>query len=198
MNNKLFNRIVFEIINLFIEYNNITLHGRRIARELKGNQRTIQLNLNNLASNKILLVEKAGRNKQYQINLENPKTRSMLLMTECYKTCKLLENFEIEQIINDLKKITSKPFLVFGSYAKGYAVKDSDLDILFIDSKKIDVKNIQFKYKTTIHLLSISEKKFIKSIRNKEAFPTEVTTHHVICQGYEFFINQWVKLYGKH
>ncbi|MBI4016225.1 MAG: nucleotidyltransferase domain-containing protein [Candidatus Aenigmarchaeota archaeon] len=196
MNKKVFNMAVFDILNLFIINGNTWLHGREIARQLNKNQRIVQLNLNVLAQARILSFQTAGKSRQYTINLENPKSNAMLLMTECSKTIKLLKDFEIEQIIKDIKRITDTPFLVFGSYAKGYVAKDSDIDILTITNKKISTEKIQAIYTTRIHLMNISTKTFEKGIKNKDSFPMEVATNHVICQGYEYILDKWKEIYG--
>ena len=196
MNNKLFNKTMGEIIGLFISQGNSPLHGREITRQLNKNQRTVLLCLNNLVTERILTMHHAGKNKQFQINQRNPKAENIRMISELLKTGRFLENFEIELLIEDIKRLTRDPFLIFGSYAKGYAVKESDIDILVITDKKISQTELQSKVKIKIHLITVSAKRFEEGIKKRESFPREVITNHIIIQGYEYFIKLWGVLYG--
>ena len=86
--------------------------------------------------------------------------------------------------------------MIFGSYAKGYNKKDSDLDILILDNKKYNLNKIKTKYNLKVQLLQLTKQQFKKGLKNKENFPQEVLYNHIIIQNYEFFVNSWMKHNG--
>ena len=88
-----------------------------------------------------------------------------------------------------MKELTDFPFLIFGSFAKGYATKESDLDILVIGKiQKEKIRKLQEKYSRKIHVMVLSEEGFLGGLKNKEKFILEVIESHIICQGFEEFI----------
>jgi len=193
MSTYLFNYVSLAILSIFISNKNTQLHGREIARKLNKNQRTIQLHLENLYNKKILSKEEKGKNYEYSINKENPQYKQTILLTEISKNIDFLnQEFEIASIINDIKELTNDPILIFGSYAKGYNNKESDIDTLIITEKKINANIIQHKYTKNIHIITMTKASFESSLKKGDSFPTEVLRHHILCQGFEYFIHlEW-------
>lgn len=196
MNNKLVNQTPLEILSLFLSNNNSPIHGREISRQLNKNQMTIQLTLNKLSSNKILKMKSSGKNKDYLININNPYISCFLVFSEINKTLNLVDNFEISLIIKDLKNFTLAPIIIFGSYAKKYSNKKSDLDILILNDKQIDIEDIQSKYNIKIHCINMSMKDFEKGLKDRNSFQIEIMNNHIVCQGYEYLVNLWLKQNG--
>jgi predicted nucleotidyltransferase len=197
MNKKVFTSKAMEIIGFFTKDINISYYGRDLARKLNSNQRTVQLTLNILEQEKILQSKTKGKLKEFSLNKANMLTKSILVTAEIYKFNKLASiNFEVYQIVADIMKITEAPFLIFGSFAKGYATKESDLDILIIGKiPKVKTRELQEKYSREIHFMELSKMQFLKGLKNKEKFMLEVLENHVICQGFEEFMN-WRHKYG--
>src|SRR3989344_2075042 len=141
MNKNIFTEVAFDICNYFIKTGNNFVHGREIARKLNANQKTVQNYMGLLEESKILTKTISGKNFLYKIT-KNPIALSFLEMTESYKAAILLEDFEIRQIMADILNQTRKPILVFGSYAKGYHINESDIDIVLFEK----INDIQHKY----------------------------------------------------
>lgn len=198
MSNYSLNETMLEIISLFIKRGNNPLHGREIARTLQANQKTVQGNLVALEKAKILKKQQAGKTHLYSLNLEYIGVPLFLQMAELQRAMDLMGIFELRQIVQDLRKLTTAPMLVFGSWAKGYNTKGSDLDVLVLDSKKIKIGSIQHKYPTPIHLIQMSKSQFESGIRNHVSLPLEVLSNHILLQGIEYFVNQWVIYYGRN
>jgi len=129
-----------------------------------------------------------GKSNLYSIDI---RARLFVEMAENHKAINLLQNFEINQIVNEIQ--TSKPVLVFGSYAKGYQKKDSDLDMLIFEK----VPRISQKYIKKVHILTITESNFTKGIKQNQAFETEVLRNHVLIQGTEWIVKLWLNKYGQ-
>ncbi|MFW6046563.1 MAG: hypothetical protein ACOCP4_02090, partial [Candidatus Woesearchaeota archaeon] len=55
------------------------------------------------------------------------QTKYLLVATEIEKLKKVNENFEVNEIINNILNLTDKPVLIYGSFIKGNWKKSSDL-----------------------------------------------------------------------
>jgi len=197
MNKKVFTDKALEIMAFFTRDINASCYGRDLARKLKSNQRTVQLALNVLEKEKILVSKVKGKLKEFSLNKTDILTKNVLIAAEIYKFYKIVSlNFEIYQIVSDIMKMTTGPFLIFGSFAKGYATKESDLDVLII-GKTSNAKNLKLgeKYSRRVQILNLSEKQFLNGLKNREKFILEVIESHIICQGFEEFSN-WMFNYG--
>lgn len=197
MNKKIFTGMTMRLVGAYTRDINASFHGRELARRLKANQRTVQLHLNALEKEKVFTSAMKGKTKEFSLNQRNPLALQVLLMAEVYKSYRLLSsNFEIYQIVSDVLGASSGVVVVYGSFAKGYAAKGSDLDILVIG--KLDKKkrhDIQERYSREIHIMVMGEKEFVKGLRNKANFMLELMENHIICRGFERFLD-WVYEYG--
>jgi len=191
MNKKIFNETSLRIMTFYTSNLSASLYGRELARKLKANQRTVQLSLNALEKEKIIKSRINGKNKEFLLNRENPLTKQVLIMVEIYKSYKTLSsNFELYQIVSDLIKHTNGVVLIYGSFVKGYATKESDLDILIIGKMDItEEESLKNKYSREIHTMFLNEREFVDGFKKKANFILEVVENHIICQGFEKFIN---------
>ncbi len=88
----------------------------------------------------IIKVLKIGNSKQCKLNLESPKTRHLLQELDIRRKEELYnKNQKLKSVIESLiSKLTEKyisellSIVLFGSYAKGTANKQSDIDLMFI------------------------------------------------------------------
>lgn len=188
---------MYEIILLFVERNNSPVHGREISRLLKQNQKTVQNYLEMLEAEAVLRKQVAGRNYNYCLDIGSGLCIYYLVMAENYRLLKLLKKeFEVLEIVNEIRLMAEEPVLIYGSYAKGYQRKSSDLDILLVSGRKHDIAKIQVKYAKRIHLMQLDRVSFEKGLSNKEAFPMEILQNHIICQGFEYFARLWAETNG--
>jgi predicted nucleotidyltransferase len=117
-----------------------------ISRKLKIGYRPAYNHIYSLQKEQIILVNSVGKAKQCFLNLENAKSRHLLQEGDLLKKGLLYKsNPKLNIIIEGLiSKITDQfvaeihSIVLFGSYAKGTATRNSDLDLLFIVS---DLKN---------------------------------------------------------
>jgi predicted nucleotidyltransferase/biotin operon repressor len=187
MSKNVINQQKMSIMGLFTKNINESLHGREIARRLKANQKTINNNLNILEKEGVLSSKKKGRNIEYSINKNNLTARQQLVMAEHYKLIKAAsDNFMIQTIASEIA--TTGIALIYGSYAKGTAEKDSDIDILFVGApKKNKLEEIKNRLPIEIHSIITDKSSFIKSMMKKENFIREVMANHILIRGFEEF-----------
>ncbi|MBI4149130.1 nucleotidyltransferase domain-containing protein, partial [Candidatus Woesearchaeota archaeon] len=89
---------------------------------------------------------------------------------------------------------THAPLIVFGSFAKRQAGKDSDLDLLAV-TESDDFPFHLLPYK--IHRLNMPEATFMKALREQEAVMKEIAAHHIILNNHSFYVHTMWGAYGK-
>ncbi len=155
-------------------------HLREIGRILGESHSTILRKVNELIDKNIIGAEQQGKNKVYSLK-NNLIAKSMIYMAEKYKLLKLLKEYPMLSIILEevVKKTNEKLIVVFGSYAKFSAGKDSDIDI-YIETKNRRIKNI---VKEIDRRLSVKIGFFDKD----SLLIKEIIKNHVIVKGVEEF-----------
>lgn len=183
-----------EVISLYRANYKAEFYLRQISKLAKIPLKTCQNILILLEKMKILRGKVDGKNKYFSLNSENILTKSYLLQAEIYRTDKFLESYP--QIKTFLKSMnTNISLIVFGSFAKLTADKDSDLDLLVISDKddKLPFHLIPFK----IHQVNLSETSFIRAVKEQETLIKEVEEKHIILNNHSFYINIMWENYGK-
>jgi len=183
-----------EIIALYGDNYKSEFYLRQISKLAKLPLKTAQNVLFNLEKNKVLKSKIDGKNKYFSLNLDNIQTKSYLLQSEIYKTDLFLENYP--QFKTFLKSLnTNVPIIVFGSFAKFKADKESDLDLFVISEKgqKLPFHLIPYK----VHQVNLSEDSFVKALIEKEALLKEIEENHIILNNHSFYINAMWDYYGK-
>lgn len=166
-----------DIINTLLKSEN---HVRGIAKKLNESHSTMSRKLNNLKKENVIDSRKEGKNKIFFLK-NNIISRSYILKAELHKLTKLLrEHPELGVIFEEiLKKTDEKLIVVFGSYAKGLAKADSDIDI-YIETRnrntKKTVEDIHSKINVKIGPFDI-----------KSPLIKEIIMGHIIIRGIEVF-----------
>lgn len=167
---------------------------REISKLAKIPLKTTQNLLSNLEKSKILKSILSGKNKYFKLNLDNIETKFYLLQSEIYKTLLFLNKYPLFKTF--LKEIEiNKPLIIFGSFAKLTADKDSDLDLLIISKEKQKLPLHLLPYK--IHEIILSKASFTKSLKKQETIIKEIEEKHVILNNHSFYINIMWSYYGK-
>jgi len=175
-----------EIISLFRGNYKSRFYLREISKISKLPLKTCQNTLSNLEKAKVLKSKTEGKNKYFSLNLENIKTKSYLQQAEIYQTDRFIEKYsQFKIFLKSLK--TTIPIVVFGSFAKFEAGKDSDLDILILAGKKIELPFHLLPFKP--HQINLTEKTFIKAINQQEDLVKEIEKKHIILNNHSFYIN---------
>jgi predicted nucleotidyltransferase len=183
-----------EIISLFRGNYKERFYLREISKMSKISLRTCQNTLIKLERNKILKSKTEGKNKYFSLNLENIKTKFYLQQAEIYQTDLFVERYaQLKIFLKSFK--TTAPIIVFGSFAKFTANKNSDLDLLIISNKELKLSFHLLPFKP--HQINMSEKTFLKAINQQEDLIKEIEENHVILNNHSFYINVMWEYYGK-
>jgi len=183
-----------DVISLYTEDYKSEFYLRQIGKLAKLPLKTCQNVLIILEKSKILKSKLEGKNKYFSLNLDNIQTKSILLQSEIYKTDIFLEKYpQFKTFLKELK--TNTPVIIFGSFAKLTADKNSDLDLLIISEKK---QKFPFHLLSPkIHEIKLSETSFIKALKEQEALIKEIEENHIILNNHSFYINVMWEQYEK-
>lgn len=184
-----------EVVSLYrANYKESRFYLRQISKLAKIPLKTCQTALMNLEKDKVLKSKIEGKNKYFALNLDNIKTKSYLLQAEIYKTDIFLESYPL--IKTFLKSISTNTLLiVFGSFAKLKADKDSDLDLLIVSGKKQELPYHLLPYK--VHQVNISESSFSKAVKGQETLIKEIEENHITLNNHSFYVNTMWGYYGR-
>lgn len=174
--------VEMDIIELLLGADN---HVRGIAKKLNESHSTILRKLNNLKNENVIDSRREGKNKIFFLKI-NLVSKAYILQTELHKLTKLLRHHPELSIIFEeiLKKTDEKLIVLFGSYAKGLAKKDSDIDI-YIETKSRSVKNSVEEIHSKISVK-------IGIFDTKSLLIKEIIKDHVILRGVEVFYDKQV------
>lgn len=166
-----------EIIRLLIKQE---YHVRGLAKALNESHSTILRKLNRLVDDNVLDYRKEGKNKVFSIK-KNIISKNYILQSEIYKLNSMITKYpELMIIIEELlNKIDAKLIVIFGSYAKFKAKKDSDIDV-YIETNNRNIK----KAAESIHS-KINAK--LGHFDLKSNLIKEIIKDHVIIRGFEEF-----------
>ena len=182
----------FRILSLYLGDYSKEFYLREISKHSKLPLRTTQRILWELEKTRIIRSEVRGRNKYFSLNLENIRTMPKLLQAEAYKTIEFLEKYTFfKPFLKEIKR-SSAPIIIFGSFAKFNADKMSDVDVLIISNKKIELPTHLLPNK--IHEIYMSEDSFIHAFEKNEILIKKIRESHVILNNHSFFVNlMWDK-----
>ena len=178
-------------------------HVRELAKIIGKSHVTLLPHLNSLEEGKVLNQKKAGKNKIFSLNLDNPVTRNYILAAEGIETAKFLEqSFLIKKVFNDIFKLKLEgAIMLFGSYAKKTQKADSDIDILYIgeisELQTEYIKKAGQIYGKKINVKKTSAANFEDAIRKKDNLIIEIIKNHIILQNAEMFVNTLWRYYNE-
>jgi len=164
-----------EIVNLLLQGRN---HIRGIAPKLGTNHMLVARKIKALAQDNAVDFVQEGKNRSYFLK-KTAEARACIFMAENYKLILVLSRYPglrgiIEKIQRD-KRISLA--VIFGSYAKVTATKDSDIDI-YIRTKD---RNLKKEMRMFDSRLSIKIGEYDK----KNPMMQEIEKNHVIIKGVE-------------
>ncbi|HLD10962.1 MAG TPA: nucleotidyltransferase domain-containing protein [Candidatus Nanoarchaeia archaeon] len=134
----------YALINIFVFLRNALEKEsvRSLARKLKISPSTSKKSLDYLFEKEILKKEVIGNVYQYYLNNENILTRQLKI------TCSIAELNEVnlvKEIIESYPSVSS--IVLFGSVAKGYDTSKSDIDLLVLSSKPLEIRPLKAENK---------------------------------------------------
>lgn len=184
MNNMLLNKNSKIVLNELIKQKNSRVYGREIAKRYKLNQKTIANTLNKLEKNDILKYKIEGKNKYYFLNSFNPLIKELVQTIEVEKKADFLKSHKsIAEFIRKIEQKSEGIVVLFGSYARGTADKESDLDLLIIG--KSNLEDLEKSFGKKLNVVKSTKEKFDMN----NPFIQEVLGNHIVLKGAEEFIN---------
>ena len=149
-----------------------------------------------LAKYGVVTKTKAGKAYLCAFNAENEEAIAMLQLAEIEKKKDFYgKNRHMKTVLEDfVDSLDSKPGLLsvvlFGSYAKGDAGSDSDIDILVVINGRMDAgkmsREIYAKYGKEISIVVMSANDF--RMQRDSTIIRDILSSHFILQGAENFI----------
>lgn len=160
--------------------------GSFIAKKQGLNQKTVSNYLNFLEKEHILKSTTEGKNKKYSLNKENREIlKHFLLAIEHLRTIEFYKKYPlIKEIAEKVQKHIQGTALVFGSYAKNTAKKESDIDVLVIGKcNEKEIAKLERVYNVEINL------KIYPKIQNDILFK-EAIKNHILIKNFEICIEE--------
>jgi len=195
------NQTTHKILALFTTDYQRAIHLREIARNIQTDKKAVGIHLNRLENLNVLQSTQKGRNKEYHLNLGNPVTKHYLILAETYTTITYLEdNFIIKKLTGEIVDKISGTIILFGSYAKGEATEDSDIDLLVITEKDIDRKIIIDAARIMgkeINIKTTTQKQFQNGIKENDPLIKEITQNHIVLKGVDCLVESMWRYHGE-
>ena len=188
-------RLELKIIDLMSRNMEKGFTINEIAKTLDEAYSFVNRTIAKLAEDKVIVIEKVGKALVCSLNLDSDKTIALLHLDEVNKKESFYrENREIKLVLEDfLEKIRKDIILaaVFGSYAKGTAAEESDIDVLIVAKKKPEtskiLREIHAKYGKEIAPVLMTLKE-LKKQKDKPIIK-EIIKYHYVLYGFEEFID---------
>lgn len=143
------NNNAYKILRIFLESPTNEFGLREIARKTKLAPASVKKYLNELLKEKIIEKTFSKDKPFYKAERDNPKFKTYQRLSIIYE---LEESGIIEYLWN---KICPKAIILFGSYSKGEATEESDIDIFLITKKQnIEISKFQKNFKKEIQIFT--------------------------------------------
>ena len=159
------------------------LHPRAIAEKLSGNHATVLRKLRDLEEENCVDFRMEGKNKTYTVK-RSIEGRNAAMIAELYKQSAIISRYPalrgIFTAVHEMPDVSLA--LLFGSYAKGLATAESDID-LFIETtdpgikKQLEQRHIRLSVKTGL-------------FDTNDLLVREIVKDHVIIRGVEIYFDR--------
>jgi len=159
------NKAVIEILEFFFKNPTQKFSQIKIRKKIKLAKATATKWLDKITKENLILVEKQGPTKFYELNREN----------NLIKQLKILHNLSyLNEVRNLAQKFNSESYL-YGSSARGEDVEESDIDILIIGKVKKEeiikeIEKLSSKIKKEIKTEIFSDVEWSQMARKDPAF----------------------------
>lgn len=192
-------RLELKIVNLLSQdiKRNFTING--IAKSLKEHYSFVYRVVNRLIEDSVIVKTKVGKYYLCSLNLRNEKTLALLQLSKIERKEEFYGvNKKLKLILKDFVRTTQEELknnlvavILFGSFARGIATKESDIDVLLVGKKKPKVerivKEIYAKYGREIAVITMTPKEFRK--QKEKPIIKEIMKDHYVLYGAENFVN---------
>jgi len=171
------NNYSIKIVETLLKSDN---HIRKLARLLKTNQTTISRKVYELYKDNILDFKQEGKNKVFFLK-KSLEAKQYAYLVEAQKLLETVKKYpQLRRIIELIKENEEVNIAVlFGSYAKGTANKESDIDI-YLDTKDT-------KLKEEVELINSKIVVKIGEYSKDKLLIKEIEKNHILIKGVELY-----------
>ncbi len=190
-------KLELKIVDLLARSREKKFTINEIAKSLQEYYSFVHRTVHKLIKDGVIIKEKAGNSYLCSLSLENEKTFALIQLSEIEKKNEFYSsNKELKLILEDFVKslgstINPISIVLFGSYAKGTATKESDIDILLIGKIKIGIdkitRGIYARYGKEVTVVVMTANDFKK--QKDKTLIKEITNSHYIIYGSEKFVS---------
>ena len=174
-----------DVIIPFVNDYNMKLTASDVSRKTKIPRRTVSRILGKLVKLNLIRYVIEGKNKKYYLDLKDQRIKLLAGFIENYKSLKFsLEEKKIFLMLEHIIKLWE--IVLFGSYAKGNATAESDIDILVIGNESKKIREIARKQLKQINLHFSTLKEFEKLLKKRNTLAIEIMKNHVIFGNQQF------------
>jgi len=181
------NQTTLRILGLFSSDYRKAIHIREIARNIQIDVKAVGIHLNRLEKTNVLSSALRGRNKEYQLNLSNPVTIYYIILAEAFASIIYLEKyFLVKKLTSEIANKIEGTIILFGSFARGEAAEESDIDLFVISEKKADVEAVSEVGRLMgreINMKSTGKKQFLNGLMENDPLIKEVVSSHIVIKG---------------
>ncbi|MEM5881547.1 MAG: nucleotidyltransferase domain-containing protein [Candidatus Aenigmatarchaeota archaeon] len=167
-----------KLLKLFFLNRGREFYLREIARLTRDNLNSVRRELNNLVKIKIIEERKRGNQKLYKVNKNSP------IYEELRKL--VLKSVGIGDTLREnLSKFNVVYALIYGSFAAGEEVEESDIDLLIVgdlnEEKLIEViRQLEYELAREVHYIFWSTKEFKKRVKEKNHLLLDIVEKPII------------------
>jgi len=121
-----------KVLNFLLKHPSSFYMGKEVVSVTRVGKSAVNNALKELAKDGLVLQKKKGRMLFYSVNLDDSLIRSL----------KITENILLlKPIIKQIKKVSQK-IILFGSFASGTNIEDSDIDLFILSGRPNNVRKI--------------------------------------------------------
>ena len=129
----LFKQLLFKVAELIFTYPNRTFHIRNMSKETGLSTTATISAINELYELEIITIEETELTTNFKANLDSEK---YVFYKRIFNLYQLGEDYNKNFLIRELRRIYSPEAIVlFGSFARGEDIEESDIDLLIISKE---------------------------------------------------------------
>lgn len=195
------NQTTLRILGLFSNDYHKAIHVREIARNIQIDVKAVGIHLNRLEKTNVLSSTLRGRNKEYHLNLSNPVTVHYIILAEAFASIIYLENtFLIKKLTSEIAYKIDGTIILFGSFARGEANEESDIDLFVISEKEADTEAVNEAGRLMgreINMKSTGKKQFLNGLMENDPLIKEVVSNHIVIKGVDNLVEIMWRYHGE-
>ena len=165
------------VLTPFTRDYSLQISASEISRKIKVPQKTVHRKLELLVKANLLDYTREGKNKLYFLDFGKQTSLSLINMVETFKELKFKQDFpQIALLFDEL----SSHFILFGSYAKGLAKKESDIDLIIFGKKSAEISKIVKRYPFEVNIFYFTLEQLKKMLKRREHLVLEIMKDHIL------------------